>query len=65
MHTLLYIKQKTTEDLQYSTGNASQYSTVTEEVKNGKRIDSCICIGKSLCCTPETNTTLLINYTAI
>ena len=34
---------------------------------NGKRIwrriDTCICITKSLCCTPETNTTLLINYT--
>ena len=26
---------------------------------------SCICITESHCCTPETNTTLLINYTSI
>ena len=31
----------------------------------GERIDTCICITESLCCTPETNTTLLINYTPI
>ena len=31
----------------------------------GKRIDTCICITESLCCTPETNTTLLIDYTSI
>ena len=29
-----------------------------------KRIDTCICITQSLCCTPETNT-FLINYTPI
>ena len=28
-----------------------------------KRIDSCICITEPSCCTPETNTTLLLNYT--
>ena len=37
--------------------------------QNGKtiwrRIDTCICITESLCCTPEINTTLLINYTPI
>ena len=36
---------------------------------NGKRIseriDTCICITESCSCTPETNTTLLINYTPI
>ena len=30
-----------------------------------KRIHTCICITELLCCTPETNTTLLINYTRI
>ena len=30
-----------------------------------KRIDTCVCVTESLCCTPETNTTLLINYTPI
>ena len=37
--------------------------------QNGKTIwkiiDTCICITESLCCTPEINTTLLINYTPI
>ena len=28
-----------------------------------KGIDTCICITESLCCTPETETTLLINQT--
>ena len=28
-----------------------------------KRINTCICITESPCCPPETNTTLLINYT--
>ena len=28
-----------------------------------KRVAICICITDSLCCTPETNTTLQINYT--
>ena len=31
----------------------------------GKRIDTCICMTESLCYTPETNTTLLINYTPV
>ena len=30
-----------------------------------KRINTGVCITESLCCTPETNTTLLINYTPI
>ena len=30
-----------------------------------KRIDTCTCITESLCCTPETNTILLINYAPI
>ena len=28
-----------------------------------KKKDTCTCITESLCCTPETKTTLLINYT--
>ena len=27
-----------------------------------KRMDTCICITESLCCTPETITTFLVNY---
>ena len=30
-----------------------------------KRIDTWICITELFCCTPETNTTLLVNYTPI
>ena len=29
------------------------------------KIDTCICMAKSLCCSPETTTTLLISYTPI
>ena len=29
------------------------------------RMDTCICMAKSLCCPPETITTLLISYTPI
>ena len=36
---------------------------------NGKRIlkslDICICLTEPICCTPETNMTLQINYTLI
>ena len=28
-------------------------------------MDMCMCMTDSLCCTPETNTTLLVNYTPI
>ena len=30
--------------------------------KTFEKKNTCICITESLCCTPETNTTLLINY---
>ena len=47
-------------------GNSAQYYVNN---LNGerifKRIDLCICITESLCCTPETNTIWLINYTPI
>ena len=29
------------------------------------RTDTCICMAESLCCSPETTTTLLIGYTPI
>ena len=55
--TLLYIKQKTNKNLLYSTGNSTQYSVMAYMGKESKkRVD--ICITDSLCCTPETNTTL-------
>ena len=36
-----------------------------KESKKRMDIYICVCITDSLCCTPETNTTLQINYTAI
>ena len=30
-----------------------------------ERMDTCICMAKSLCCSPETTTVLLIGYTPI
>ena len=31
----------------------------------GETMDPCICMAESLCCPPETITTLLIGYTSI
>ena len=44
----------------FSAGNSTQYSVMAYMGKNlkKKRVDICICITDSLCCTPETNTTL-------
>ena len=47
------------KDLLYSTGNSTQYFVMAYMGKESKkRVDKCICITDSLCCTPETNTTL-------
>ena len=40
-------------------GNSTQYSVMTYVgIESKKRVDICICITDSLCCTAETNTTL-------
>ena len=65
-YTLLYVKQMNNKDLLYSTGHYIQYLVITYSGKEyEKHIYIYICITESLCCTPETNTTLLINYTPI
>ena len=48
IYTLLYIKQIINKDLLYSTENYTQYFLMTYKGKESV----------SLCCTPETNTTL-------
>ena len=57
------------DNQQGSTVQHTEFYSVFCDNLNGKRIrkriGTCICITKSLCCTPETNTTLLINYTPI
>ena len=54
-YTLLYIKQITTRDLLHRTENSAQYSVMPVWEKN---LEESGCITDSLCCTPETNTTL-------
>ena len=56
IYTLLYVKQTTSKNLLYSTENSTQYSVMTYMGKESKRVDRCMT--DSLCCTPETNTTL-------
>ena len=61
LYTLLYIKQITNKNLLYSTSNSIQYSVMAymeKNLKKTKRVDICIYITDSLCCMPETNTTL-------
>ena len=53
---LLYIEWINNKVLLYSTGNCTQYLVIIYRGKeSGKEY---ICITESLCCTPETNTTL-------
>ena len=49
--------------LRLGCGNFSFDSTLLKKVRFWKRMDICMCIAESLCSTPETNTTLWINYT--
>ena len=59
IHTLLYIKFITNKNLLYSTGDSTQYSVMTYVRKESKkRVNICMCITDSLCCTPETKKTL-------
>ena len=52
IYTLRCVKQITSENLLYSTGNSTQCSMVTK----GIYVDTCIHIVDSLCYTAETNT---------
>jgi len=62
---ILYLKWITNEGLQYSTGISAQcYVAAWMEGVWGE-MDTYICMAESLCCSPETITTLLIDYTPI
>ena len=70
MYTLLFLKWITNKDLQqrptYSTWNSAPcYVAVRMGGEFGGRMDTCICMAKSLHYSPETVTTLLISYTPI
>ena len=66
MYTLLYLKWITNKFLPYSTGNSGQwYVAAWMGGEFGGRMDTCICMAESLCCLPETITTLLIGYSPV
>ena len=56
MDTLLYLTWRTSKDLLDSTGNSARWRGVWG------RWGTCVCMAESLCCPPETLTTLLIGY---
>ena len=66
MRTLLYLKWIINTDLLYSTGNSAQYSGAAWMGGGfGGKMGTYICRAASLCCPPESVTTLLIGYTPI
>ena len=60
---LLYLKQMTSADLLYSTGNSAQCYVAGWMRGIWGRVDTCICMAEFLYCLPETITILLIGYT--
>ena len=54
IYTLLYIKQITNMDILYSTGNSTQYFVITYKGNESEKEY----MTESLCCIPESNTTL-------
>ena len=56
IYTLLYIKQITSKDLLYGTGDYFHYSVITYKGKESEKEH--IYVYESLCCTLGTNTTL-------
>ena len=61
---LLYIGWINNNILLYSTGNYIQYPVINHSGEN-MRMNVCMCITESLCCTAEINTTVEINCTSI
>ena len=57
IYTLLYIKQRTSKGLLYSTRNSIFYNNLYGE-RIEKSVDICICITDSLRCTLGTKITL-------
>ena len=70
--TLLYFPWTTNKDLLYRNSEFLQYSRGPRSVLHATwgggvwmRMDPCVCIPESLCCPPETTTTLLIGYPSV
>ena len=67
LYTLVYLKWITNKNLLYRQGLCWILCNNQHRKRTWERTDVCICtdITELLCCPPETNTTLLINYTPI
>ena len=66
MNTPLCLQWMTKKVLLCNTWNSAQcYVAAWMEVVFGGENDTCICMAESLCCSPETITTLLIGYRPI
>ena len=57
INIILNIRQITNKDLLYVTGTSTQYSVINFKRKESKKRMN-TCITESLCCIPETDTTL-------
>ena len=62
--TLLYLKWVTNKDLWYSTENSAQgyVAAWMGGEFEGEWIHVCVCVAESLWCSPETITTLFVNW---
>ena len=65
MDTLLYLKWITNKDLLYNMELSSVLCGSLDGREVLGRMDVCICMTESLRCSPETTTTLLIDYISI
>ena len=65
MYTLLRLKWITSKDLWCSTWNSAQCYVPAWLGGALGRMDTCVCIAESLQRSPETTTTLFINYTPL
>ena len=63
MHTM--IKMITSKDLLYSTGNCSMLCGGLDGRGVWLRMDTCVCLAESPCCSAKTVTSLLTCYTPI
>ena len=64
-YMLLYLKWITNKDQLYSTLYLLNVCGSLHGRGVWKRMDTCICMAKSICCPPETITTLFIGYAPI
>ena len=65
MSTRLYLKWITIKDPLQSTGKSAQCYVEADGRGVWERMDTCICMAEFLCYSPETVTSLLLDYTPV